>query len=105
MPGPDGKTLMHAELKIGDSRLFLVDEWLFFVDEFPEMQCRGPQSVGGTPVTIHMYVEDVDAAFKRAVAAGAQVRMPLEDMFWAIDTVSLLIHLGMPGPWPRTRRI
>ena len=82
VPGPDGKTLMHAELKIGDSRLFLVDEWLFFVDEFPEMQCRGPQSVGGTPVTIHMYVEDVDAAFKRAVAAGAQVRMPLEDMFW-----------------------
>ena len=57
IPGSDGKTLMHAELKIGDSRLFLVDEWLFFVDEFPEMQCRGPQSVGGTPVTIHMYVK------------------------------------------------
>ena len=64
------------------ARLFLVDEWLCFVDEFSEMQCRGPQSVGGTPVTIHMYFEDVDAAFKRAVAAGAQVRMPLEDMFW-----------------------
>jgi len=75
VPGPDGKSLMHAEVKIGDSRLFLVDE-------FPEMGCRGPQSIGGTPVTIHVYVEDVDAAFNKAVAAGAQVRMPLEDMFW-----------------------
>ncbi|HTD67982.1 MAG TPA: VOC family protein [Candidatus Limnocylindria bacterium] len=74
-PGPDGKSLMHADLKIGDSRLFLVDE-------FPEMNCRGPRTIGGTPVTIHMYVEDVDAAFSKAVAAGAQVRMPLADMFW-----------------------
>ena len=75
MPGPDGKSIMHAELKIGDSRLFLVDE-------FPEMDCRGPQSIGGSPVTIHMFVEDVDAAFNKALAAGAQVRMPLADMFW-----------------------
>ncbi|HMJ92402.1 MAG TPA: VOC family protein [Candidatus Acidoferrum sp.] len=74
-PGPDGKSLMHVEMKIGDSRFFLVDE-------FPEMGCRGPQSIGGTPVTIHMYVEDVDAAFSKAVAAGAQVSMPLADMFW-----------------------
>ena len=49
---------------------------------FPEMGCRSPQSIGGTPVTIHVYVEDVDAAFNKAVAAGAQVRMPLKDMFW-----------------------
>ncbi|MEO8429356.1 MAG: VOC family protein [Verrucomicrobiota bacterium] len=75
VPGPDGKSLMHADLKIGDSHFFLVDE-------FPEMDCRGPQSIGGTPVTIHMCVEDVDAAFGQAVAAGAQVRMPLADMFW-----------------------
>jgi uncharacterized glyoxalase superfamily protein PhnB len=74
-PGPDGKSLMHAELMLGGSRLFLVDE-------FPEMNCRAPQSLGGTPVTIHMFVEDVDAAFAKAVAAGAQVRMPLADMFW-----------------------
>ena len=74
-PGPDGKSLMHAELKIGDSRFFLVDE-------FPDMNCRGPQTIGGTPVTLHVYVEDVDAAFNQAVAAGAQVRMPLADMFW-----------------------
>lgn len=74
-PGPDGKSLMHADLKVGDSHLFLVDE-------FPEMDCRGPQSIGGTPVTIHMYVEDVDTAFEKALAAGAQVRMPVADMFW-----------------------
>jgi uncharacterized glyoxalase superfamily protein PhnB len=73
--GPDGKSLIQAVLKIGDSHLFLVDE-------FPEMDCRGPQSTGGTPVTIHMYVEDADAAFGKAVAAGAKVKMPLADMFW-----------------------
>jgi len=75
LTAPDGKSIMHADLKIGDSHVFLVDE-------FPQMDCRGPQSIGGTPVTIHMYVEDVDAAFGKAVAAGAKVRMPLSDMFW-----------------------
>jgi PhnB protein len=75
MPGPDGKSLMHAELKIGDSRLFLVDE-------FPQMGCLGPLGLGGTPVFIHVYVEDVDAVFNQAVAAGAEVRMPLENAFW-----------------------
>jgi uncharacterized glyoxalase superfamily protein PhnB len=75
MPGPDGKSIMHAEIRIGDSRLFLVDE-------FPEMGTRGPLGIGGTPVIIHVYVEDVDTVFNRAVAAGAQVRMPLEDAFW-----------------------
>ena len=75
MPGPDGKSIMHAELKIGNSRLMLVDE-------FPGMNARGPESIGGTPVTIHMFVEDADTVFNRAVNAGAQVRMPLADMFW-----------------------
>jgi uncharacterized glyoxalase superfamily protein PhnB len=75
MPGPDGKSIMHAELKIGNSRLMLVDE-------FPEMNARGPESIGGTPVTIHMFVEDADTVFNRAVNAGAKVRMPLADMFW-----------------------
>ena len=75
MPGPDGKSIIHADLKIGDSHVFLVDE-------IPAMDCRGPESIGGTPVTIHMYVEDVDAAFGQAVTAGAKVRMPLADMFW-----------------------
>ena len=75
LPGQDGKSLMHAAIKIGDSRLFVVDE-------FPQMGGLGPLSIGGTPVTIHVYVEDVDTVFDQAVAAGAKVRMPLADMFW-----------------------
>jgi len=75
MPGPDGKTIMHAELKIGDSVIFLNDE-------FPEMGARAPESLGGSPVTLSLYVEDVDAAFNRAVKAGAKVTMPVADMFW-----------------------
>jgi PhnB protein len=73
-PMPDGK-LMHAHLKIGDSQLFLCDE-------FPEQGARSPLGLGGTPVTISLYVEDADAVFQQAVAAGAQVRMPPMDMFW-----------------------
>ena len=46
------------------------------------MNCRGPKSIGGSPVTIHMFVDDVDAAFDKAVEAGAEVTMPLADMFW-----------------------
>ncbi|MGA8655220.1 MAG: VOC family protein [Chthoniobacterales bacterium] len=75
LPGPDGKSLMHAAIKIGDSRLFLADE-------FPQMGALGPHGIGGTPVFIHVYVEDVDTVFNQAVAAGAQVLMPLEDAFW-----------------------
>jgi PhnB protein len=75
LPGPDGKSLLHAAIKIGDSRLFLVDE-------FPQMGSLGPHGIGGTPVFIHVYVEDVDTVFNQAVAAGAQVLMPLEDAFW-----------------------
>jgi PhnB protein len=74
MPGPDGKSVAHAELKIGDSFLFLCDE-------FPGMN-RAPQSLGGSSVTINLYVEDCDAVFNRAVAAGATVQMPLADQFW-----------------------
>lgn len=72
--GPGGK-LMHAEIRIGDSRLLLVDE-------FPEWGKKGPGALGGSPVTIHIYVADADSLFTRAVAAGATVTMPLEDMFW-----------------------
>ncbi len=73
-PGPDGQVkIMHAGLKIGDSRLFLADE-------FPEYCSSGP--IGGSPVTIHFYVEDADATFERAVEAGAEVTMPLMDAFW-----------------------
>ncbi len=75
MPGPDGRRIMHAELKIGDSIVMLADE-------FPEMVSRSPESLGGCTASFHVYVEDVDRAFKRAVDAGAQVRMPVADMFW-----------------------
>ena len=74
-PGPDGKSIIHAELKIGDSVLFVCDE-------FPEMGSRSPQSLGGTAVTINLRVEDVDAAFQRVVEAGGKATMPPADMFW-----------------------
>jgi PhnB protein len=71
---PDGK-VMHASLRIGDSMLMLNDE-------FPEYGSLSPLSHGGSGVTIHIYTEDVDAAYNRAVKAGAQVKMPLQDQFW-----------------------
>jgi PhnB protein len=74
-PGPDGKTLLHAEVQIGDSRIFLNDE-------YPEMGAISPQGLKGTPVTIHLQVEDVDSLYQQAVSAGAQVVMPLADQFW-----------------------
>jgi uncharacterized glyoxalase superfamily protein PhnB len=74
MPGPGG-TIMHAEIRIGDSPIMLNDE-------FPEHGARGPKTIGGTPVSIHLYVKDVDALFDRAVKAGAKVTMPIADMFW-----------------------
>jgi len=74
LPGPDGK-LMHAMLQIGDSKLMLVDE-------MPEWGVLGPQSLRGSPVTVHLYVADADAVIEKAVAAGAKVTMPPEDQFW-----------------------
>ena len=70
---PDGK-IMHCELLLGDSRFFVVDE-------FPD-HLRSPVALGGTPVTLHLYVADVDALFDRAVRAGATVLMPVADQFW-----------------------
>ena len=70
-----GGEVMHASLKIGDSILMLNDE-------FPDWGALSPVSRGGASVTMHMYVEDADAAFNRAVAAGASVKMPLMDAFW-----------------------
>jgi PhnB protein len=75
MRGADGKTIVHAELTIGDSVVMLSDE-------FPGMGSRAPQSLGGSTGYLFLYVPDVDAAFKRAVDAGATVAMPLTDMFW-----------------------
>jgi PhnB protein len=70
--GPDGK-VMHAELRIGNSRIMLNDAM---------MGARGPKALGGSPASLWIYVEDCDALFNRATGAGGQVRMPLADQFW-----------------------
>ena len=75
MHGPDGQSVMHAELKIGDSKFYVGDE-------NPEMGAVSPQKLGGSPVSLNIYTEDCDAMFKKAIAAGATVKMPLENMFW-----------------------
>ena len=75
IPGPDPSVVMHAELHIGDSPVMLASE-------FPDMGSLSPQTLGGSPVAIHLYVEDVDAVFAQAVEAGATASMPPQDMFW-----------------------
>ena len=74
MPAPNDK-IGHAELEIGDSLIMLADE-------FPDMDVRGPRAIGGTPVTLHVYVEDADSVFDRAVQAGAKPLRPVEDQFY-----------------------
>lgn len=78
VPGPDGKRLFHAALRINGALVMLNDD-------FPEMndgKSATPEALGGSPVTIHLTVTDVDQKFQRAVDAGATVVMPLDDMFW-----------------------
>lgn len=72
--GPGGR-IMNASMRIGNSVFMLCDD-------FPEYGSRGPLALQGTPVTIHLYVPDADAAFEQAVAAGAKSVMPPADMFW-----------------------
>lgn len=71
---PDGK-VMHAEIQIGDSKVFLADE-------FPGMSCPSPNTAGGTTVVLNLYSENVDQLFNKAVSAGATVVMPLGNQFW-----------------------
>ena len=71
---PDGR-LGHAEIRLGDSVIMLSDE-------FPEYGGKSPETLGGSPVSIHLYVEDVDVFFKRALAAGAKERKPITDQFY-----------------------
>jgi PhnB protein len=74
MPAPEGK-IGHAEIKIGDSPIMLADE-------FPEMGYKSPQSLGGSPVSLMIYVADVDTVFKQAIAAGGKEQRPVKDQFY-----------------------
>ena len=88
MPGPDGKSAMHAEMKIGDSIVMLSDE-------FPGMSaCKSPQSLGGTTVGLFLYVRDVDSAVRRAADAGSKVLKAPENMFWGDRFGSVLDPFG-----------
>ena len=86
IPHPDGR-VGHAELQMGDSRIMLADE-------FPEMGARSPMSLGGTPVSILLYVEDVDAVTARALAAGAKMLRPVKDQFYGDRSGTLTDPFG-----------
>jgi PhnB protein len=74
MPGPDG-TVFHAELELGDSMIMLGDQ-------NPDMDVRGPRAIGGTPMMLHVYVEDADGVFEQAIDAGAKALRAVEDQFY-----------------------
>ena len=103
-PGPDGERLMHAELQVGRARLYLCDDF----PEFCGGKERNPLALGGSPVVLHQYVKDVDAAIAKAEKAGATVTMPAQDMFWGdrygtvLDpyghTWSFATHVSDPTP-------
>ena len=86
MAQPDGR-IGHAEIKIGNSPIMLADE-------FPDMGARSPQSLGGSPVSILLYVKDVDAVFTQAVAAGAIVQRPVADQFYGDRTGGVIDPFG-----------
>jgi PhnB protein len=86
LDGPGGK-VMHAEITIGDSRVMMADE-------FPDMGFVGPQGLGGTSVSLHIYVEDVDRSFTRALAAGAKEVRPLKDEFYGDRSGTLIDPYG-----------
>ena len=73
--GPDGKSIMHAEIKIGDSIIMLNDE-------NPQMGCLSPKSTGGPSSGIFLYVQNADDIFNKAISAGAKSKMPIMDAFW-----------------------
>ena len=85
-PGPGGK-IMHAEVKIGDSPVMLADE-------MPEEGHVGPQTLGGVGVSMMLYVEDVDARFAQAIAAGATIKRPVQDQFYGDRTGTLVDPFG-----------
>jgi PhnB protein len=86
LPMPDGK-IGHAEIKIGNSPLMLAEE-------YPSMGYRSPQALGGTPLSLVLYVEDVDTVFDRAVFAGATAERPVQDQFYGDRSGTLLDPFG-----------
>lgn len=86
MPGPDGK-IGHAEITIGDSPIMLADE-------FPDMGARSPRSIGGSPVSLMLYIEDVDAVIARAVAAGGTLSRPIENRFYGDRSGTVIDPFG-----------
>ncbi|MGI0014318.1 MAG: VOC family protein [Nitrososphaera sp.] len=84
---PDGNTIMHAEMKIGESVIMMTDE-------MPQMKTMSPQSIGGTSTSFYTYVRDVDKVFSQAVAAGATVTMPVMDAFWGDRMGQLMDPFG-----------
>ena len=82
-----GERVGHAEIEIGDSVIMLADE-------FPEMGAKGPHTIGGSPVGICLYVENADAVFQRAIAAGAKEERPLKDQFYGDRSGSLIDPFG-----------
>jgi uncharacterized glyoxalase superfamily protein PhnB len=78
VPAPDGRRILHASIRIGNSFVYLADDF----PEFCGGKSSSPKALGGTPVTIHRYVANCDTAMKRAQEAGATVTMPAADMFW-----------------------
>ncbi len=87
MPGPDGNGVMHAEIKIGDSIVMMGDEC-------PGHPKKSAESLGGSPIGFYIYVNDVDAAYNKALAAGGAVEMPVQDMFWGDRAGSLKDPFG-----------
>lgn len=75
MPGPDGKGVMHAELLIGNSVIMMGEE-------NPQEPCKSAETMGGSPISFYFYVENVEGAYRRALEAGAESKMPVQDMFW-----------------------
>ncbi|MGH7882118.1 MAG: VOC family protein [Candidatus Dormibacteraceae bacterium] len=106
-PSPDGQLIWNATLQIGDSRFMLCDE-------MPDGGCLGPQSVGGSSAGIHIYVEDADTVYQRAIDAGATVIMAIENMFWGDrygtirdpfgHTWSIATHIENPSKEEMERR-
>lgn len=75
MPGPDGKGVMHAELQIGSSIIMLGEE-------NPGETCKSAETIGGSPISFYVYLDNVDTAYQQAIDAGAKVGMPVQEMFW-----------------------